>query len=185
MSQRDRPAEHRTPLRPLEAVFSRYSPELYRYILRRLRRAEQAADLTQEIFERFLKGSGAGKALNPRAYLFGIAANVVADARLAEGKDPVTYDSEHCDALSGSVPDPAPSPVEQADLQQELKAALAQLPDMHRAAFLLTKWEGLSIRETAARMKLTEGSVMVYVCEARARLRTLLKHRHGQGGPTR
>lgn len=182
MPQRDHPAERSSSLRPLEAVFSRYSPELYRYILRRMRRAEQAADLTQEIFERFLKGAGVGKALNPRAYLFGIAAHVVADARLAEGKDPVTYDSEHCDALSSSVPDPTPNPIEQADLQQELQAALEQLPDMHRAAFLLTKWEGLSIREAAARMKLAEGSVMVYVCEARARLKILLKHRYEQKG---
>lgn len=163
--------------RRLEVAFSRHAPELYRYILRRLRRPADAADLTQEIFERFIRGEGSGKALNPQAYLFGIAANVVADARLAERKDPVTYDSARCGALAEPASDAALDPAERMGLEQDLKAALARLPDMHRAAFLLTKWEGLSIKETAVRLKLTEGSVMVYVCEARAKLKALLKRR--------
>jgi RNA polymerase sigma-70 factor, ECF subfamily len=180
VSERKPKAESPGALRRLEAAFSRHSPALHRYILRRLRRPADAADLTQEIFERFLRSEGPGKVRDPQSYLFAIATNVVIDARLAEGKAVVTYDSRACDALARTVPDSTPDPAEQMGLAQELKAALAELPDIHRAAFLLTKWEGLSIRETAARMNLTEGSVMVYVCEARAKLKTLLKHAHGR-----
>lgn len=177
MSERKLTAESPSALRRLEAAFSRYSPELYRYVLRRMGRPADAADLTQEIFERFLRSEGPGKVRDPQSYLFAIAANVVTDARLAEGKSVVTFDSQTCDAVAQTVPDNKDS-VEQMGLAQELKAALAELPDIHRAAFLLTKWEGLSVREAAARMSLTEGSVMVYVCEARARLRILLKRAH-------
>ena len=67
-----------------------------------------------------------------------------------------------------------------ADLGARIKTALEQLSNMHRAVFLLAKWEGLSAQEIAARLKLTEGSVTVYVCEARAKLKTLLKHRQGR-----
>jgi RNA polymerase sigma-70 factor, ECF subfamily len=162
-------------LQRLEAAFSRYSPELYRYVLRRLRRPADAADLTQEIFERFLRSDGLGKARNPQAYLFAIAANVVVDAQLAAGKSLVTYDSQACDALTEVAANPDLDMSERMSLAQELKTALAQLPEMQRAAFLLTKWEGLSIQETALRMNLTEGSVTVYVCEARAKLKALLK----------
>jgi RNA polymerase sigma-70 factor (ECF subfamily) len=181
VSEREPTAESSGALRRLEAAFSRYSPQLYRYVLRRLRLPADAADLTQEIFERFIRGEGPGKARDPRAYLFAIAANVVVDAQVAEGKAVVTYDSPACDALAETLPEAA-DPIEQMGLAQELKAALAELPDMHRAAFLLTKWEGLSVKEAAARMNLTEGSVMVYVCEARAKLRTLLKNTQGRRG---
>lgn len=162
-------------LQGLETAFSRYSPQLYRYLLRRLRQPADAADLTQEIFERFLRGDGLGKARNPQAYLYGIAANVMADARLAQGRSAVVYDSTACDTLAETMPDAMADPTESLGLAQELKAALAQLPQAHRIAFLLTKWEGFSSKEAAARMNLSEGSILVYVCEARARLKTLLK----------
>jgi RNA polymerase sigma-70 factor (ECF subfamily) len=161
----------------LDAAFRRYSPELYRYVLRRLRRPADAADLTQEIFERLLRSEGVAKALNPQAYLFGIAANVVADARMAEGRSPVTYDSESSRQLAEALPNAFPDLAERVELEQELRTALAQLPEMQRTALLLTKWEGLSIQEAAARMNLAAGSVAVYVCEARARLKILLKGR--------
>ena len=175
MSQLKLTAESSGALRRLEAVFSRYSPALYRYVLRRLRHPTNAADLTPEIFERFLRSEGPGKARDPQAYLFAIAANVVTDAQWAAGKALVTYDSQACEALAETVPHAASDAIERMSLAQELRTALAELPAMHRAAFLLTKWEGLSVKEAAERMDLTEGSVMVYVCEARARLKSLLK----------
>lgn len=177
MSQPQPPAKPSGAFGLLERAFARHSPELYRYLLRRLRRPADADDLTQEIFERFLRSDGIGKARNPQAYLFAIAANVVIDTRLAEGRSVVLYDSPTADSQARTLPDAALEPDERMSLAEELKAALAQLPDMHRAAFLLTKWEGLSVKEAASRMNLTEGSVMVYVCEARAKLRTSLKDR--------
>lgn len=167
--------------KPVEAAISRYAPELYRYVLRRLRHPADADDLTQEIFERFVRGEIASKAQNPQAYLFGIAAHVVADARLARG-DTVTFDSEACDALTETITAPMADPADYLGLQQQLKVALARLPEIHRAAFLLTKWEGLTNKEAATRLGTTEGSVMVYVCEARAKLKTLLK-RHAPRSP--
>lgn len=182
MSKRSPPAKSSGAPTPPEAAFRLYSSGLYRYVLRRLRHPANAADLTQEIFERFVRGEGAGKAQNPQAYLFGIAAHVVADAYLAQTRDTVTFNSETCDAAAETVIAPMADPADHVGLQQELKVALGRLPDIHRAAFLLTKWEGLSNEEAATRLGTTAGSVMVYVCEARAKLRTLLHRAQGRRG---
>ncbi len=158
-----------------EDLFSRCSADLHRYVRRRLRRSADAADLTQEIFERFLRGDWRFRARNPLAYLFGIASNVVADARLAERRDIVTYDSDASHKASERMPDAAAGGAEHIALVDELNAALERLSDVHRVALLLTKRDGLSCKEAALRMRTTEGSVRVYVCEARAQLKMLLR----------
>ena len=79
-------------LQRLDEVFRLSAPHLHRYIRRRLRRAADVQDLTQEVFERFLRGDWRGKIRDPQGYLFGIAAHVVADARMAEQRSPITYD---------------------------------------------------------------------------------------------
>ncbi len=156
-------------------IFRRCSPDLHRYVQRRLRRTADAVDLTQEIFERFIRGDGQARARNPHAYLFGIASNVVADARMAEARDLVTYDSEMSGKVSETLAGDSGEDADTVALQDQLTQALAQLPEVQRVALLLTKRDGLSSKEAAARMGTTEGSVRVYVCEARAKLKTLLK----------
>jgi RNA polymerase sigma factor (sigma-70 family) len=160
----------------LEEIFRRCSPSLHRYVQKRLRRSADAADLTQEIFERFIRGNWRARARNPSAYLFGIASHVVADARMAEDRDLVTYDSEMSGAAAEAPINAGSDGAENVALEDEIRRALEQLSDVHRAALLLTKRDGLSCREAAVRMRTTEGSVRVYVCEARAKLKMLLKH---------
>jgi len=159
----------------LDELFRRCSPDLHTYLRRRLKSSSATADLTQEIFERFIRGDRAARARDPRAYLFGIASNVVADAKMAREREVVIYDSDVAEEAGKALPGEDPHTRESVALEDELLLAVEKLPEAHRAAILLTKRDGLSSREAAARMGTTEGSVRVYVCEARAQLKTLLK----------
>ena len=161
----------------LGELYARCSKDLHRYVRRRLKGSADAADLTQEIFERFVRGDSQARARNPRAYLFGIASNVVADARMAQERDEVIYDSNMADRAVEAVFSEDSYTAESVALENELLLALERLSDAHRAAILLTKRDGLSSKEAALRMGTTEGSVRVYVCEARAQLKVLLKQR--------
>jgi RNA polymerase sigma-19 factor, ECF subfamily len=162
------------PERP-ESIFARCSADLHRYVQKRLRRSTDVADLTQEIFERFVRGDWRARVRDPQAYLFGIASHVVADAMMAQQRDIVTYDSEMSERAGREMPAGESNRAEQAVLRAELQQAIGQLSDAHRVALLLTKRDGLSCAEAAVRMQTTEGTVRVYVCQARARLKVLLK----------
>lgn len=176
MTQRPVASQSQGVRERLEEIFGRCSKDLHRYIQRRLRRSSDAADLTQEIFERFIRGDWRARARNPHAYLFGIASNVVADAKMAQQRDIVTYDSEVSGKAGERLPSAESGEIDDMALREELTRALDQLSEVHRTALLLTKRDGLSSKEAALRMRTTEGSVRVYVCEARAQLKILLKH---------
>lgn len=177
MEQQQTNAENSGARARLEELFRRCSPDLHRYVQRRLRRPADVPDLTQEIFERFIRGDWQARARNPHAYLFGIASNVIADARMAQQRDLVTYDSEVSSKAGETLAGDRSGDSDNLALQDELTQALDQLPEAHRLALLLTKRDGLSGREAAARMGLSEASIRVYVCEARAKLKNLLKQR--------
>jgi RNA polymerase sigma factor (sigma-70 family) len=162
-------------------AFRKYAPELHRYLLRRIRQAADAADLTQEIFERFLRTDKAEMVRNPQAYLFGIASHVVSDARMKEDKSLVSFDSPAVEAATEQPDHAVPDTLaEQLGLSQDLRFALSMLSEAHRAVLLLVKRDGLSYEEVAQRMNLTVGTVTVYLFEARAKVKMILKHRYGR-----
>jgi len=156
-------------------VFAQCSAGLRRYLRRRLRNAADVPDLTQEIFERFIRANALVRARSPAAYLFGIASNVVAETRAAQQRESVVFDSGTFHRAAETASEDGRDVLHDLALESALARALEQLPDIHRAAILLTKRDGLSSKEAAMRLGITEGSVRVYVCEARARLRDLLK----------
>lgn len=175
MKRRQVPSKVESVRERLAELFLRCSPDLHRYVRKRLRGCADATDLTQEIFERFIRGDWRARARNPSAYLFGIASNVVADAKMAQQRDTVIYDTEVADKAGETLPGADSDSPEGIELANQLLLALEQLPDAYRAAILLTKQDGLSCKEAALKMGTTEGSVRVYVCEARAQLKRLLK----------
>ncbi len=60
-------------------------------------------------------------------------------------------------------------------VQDEFSHALAQLSPRERACVILRHYEGLSTKETAAALKLSEGSVKRYLSDAMGVLRDVLR----------
>ena len=163
------------------SIFRRYGPALRRYLLRRIRDGSEVADLSQEIFERFLRVQIVDAVRHPQAYLFRIASHVVSDALFRDERSVVTYDSAAVEAAGEGIELAVPDDSWRIGLAQELEQALAELPDMHRAVVLLAIRDGLSHKEVAEKTGLTVGTVGLYACEARARIRMSLNRRQGQG----
>jgi RNA polymerase sigma factor (sigma-70 family) len=158
------------------AVYERYGEALSRYLKRRVRRPEDITDLTQEIFELFVRRKDRNEVIrNPLAYLFRIAFHVVGAALNEERRNPVTFDSQAMtEALSTAPLTSSAEDAEDLAVREDVKAALAKLPKSHLTALLLVEGQGLSSKEAAALSGFTPATIASYVTHARAALKLAL-----------
>ena len=158
------------------AVIVRHWTDVRRYFLRRLRSTSDVDDLTQEVCLRFLLADEAVCPRKPLAYLYGIAANLLADYRshATRERGSIVVDSEIAETFmeQGSGAAPAIS-ADIVGLAQQLTRALSKLPPTHCSVLLAHKRDGLSYQETALRLNLSVHTVEKYVTQAKAQLRMM------------
>jgi RNA polymerase sigma factor (sigma-70 family) len=70
-----------------------------------------------------------------------------------------------------------PDPIDSSELRVILDEELSRLPERHRAAIVLCELEGLSRREAAGRLGVSEGTLSSRLARAKTRLRDRLIHR--------
>ncbi len=156
--------------RAFAALVERYWERLYRWLYHLTHHRHTAEDLTQETFLRALAHLRTFRAgTNFRAWLFRIAHNTwLNQARgAARIRHPVP---EH---LAGREEGPAEQAMTRESLQH-LARAVGRLPADYRAAFLLRAEEGLSFRQIAGVLGLTEETARWRVFKARQKLLSVL-----------
>lgn len=149
----------------LLAVFTEQRAALTRFLARRLGSRDTAEDLTQEAWLR-ASGGGASAVVNPRAYLFRIAANLAVDHQRREARQPLA--AAEIDALL-DVPDDAPDAAAVAAARDELimlQRALDELPPRRRAIFLAARLGAQTHREIADRHGISTRAVEINVQRA-------------------
>jgi len=132
-----------------------------------------AEDLTQEVFLRVLRGLGGFRGKSTFAtWLYRVAMNTTYSYLKRKKNAPVQYFPEPPDGESKQVgPDAA---VLEAELDAEIKAALAALPSEHRAALVLTCLQGLDAKEAGRIEGCPPGTIYARVHYARQILRRRL-----------
>lgn len=159
-------------LRQVAAI--RYKRELHKYLVRRIQNPQDADDLAQEVYLRLMRVDESKLIREPLAFLFGIAAHVVADFWIGARREPHAASKEafeDCvDEESLTLSDDL---AERLNLQQQLEHAISQLPPLHAAVLLAHKRDGLSYEEVAAKLQISIHTVEKYVTQAKARIRTM------------
>ena len=169
---------------PIQSVYGRYAAALNRYLVRRVRRPEDVDDLTQEIFELFVKRKDRSEVVrNPLAYLFRIAFHVVGTALADEQRQATVIDPNRTLTdleveARGSSHEDAEALIAPRDVQK----ALEQLPANYLTALMLVEGQGMSHKEASRVTGFTPGTIATYVTHGRAALKLALEGR-GKGKP--
>lgn len=138
-------------------------------------------DLLQETYSRILSRPSLEDILNPRQYAVQTARSVAID-HLRHLKVVSISVNEYMDRLNAPVADiDAQTRLEFREEIQAVADALAQVPERCREAFILRRIEGLSQKETALRLKISEKSVEKYM----VRVVSLLMDVFGRGAKLR
>lgn len=169
-----------------ETLTSRHEQRVYALAMRMLRQEQDAEDVTQQTFLSVLENlDGFRGDASFSTWLLRIATHAALKViRKRNGLEMISLEAATEKADDGDfVPHPEyiadwrQSPeqlVEQRETQILLDEALARLDEKHRMVFLLRDVEGLSIKETAEALGLSEGNTKVRLLRARLQLREQL-----------
>lgn len=164
----------------IENAIRRNEKMLIQWLTKKIGDPEAARDVAQSVFMRVWAYSEKTVVENPRALIFKTAHNLA----LNELKQRNRFNSRHVTSTEDdggevldSVAMSAPSPEKQTSLREDvdiIMTAIDQLPARPRRAFILNRFDGLSYREIAEILQVSESSVEKYMIEALKRLRCVL-----------
>jgi RNA polymerase sigma factor (sigma-70 family) len=152
-------------------LYERYYDRVFGYCLYQLGSREEAEDVAQTTFMWAYRGLRRG--VVPRAeasWLFTIAQNACRARHRSRGRKRAR------EVLSDPVVLADMSPAHAADTDElvGLEDALARMPELQRRAILLREWRGLSYKEIAAELELSDSAVETLIFRARRSLAELL-----------
>jgi len=175
-----------------EEIVQRYNRRIYNICYRFAGSADDAQDLTQEVFIKMYRTLGSydpGRAAF-MTWLTTITRNLLVDHFRKTKQDRMTEtldgaSSEHEDAmpLSDKIPDKAAPPdarVQSREAGETLHHALQKLSPELREAVILRDLHDMDYREIAAVLKVPEGTVKSRINRGRAELARLLQRTYRQ-----
>ncbi|HEV7134966.1 MAG TPA: RNA polymerase sigma factor, partial [Gaiellaceae bacterium] len=149
------------------ALYEEYAAQIFRYCLHQLGSREEAEDAVQSTFLNAFRGIKRG--IVPElesAWLFKIAHNVCLSRRRTtwrRGRIESPTDFEVVEELTAA-------PSRRADELMGLQDVLEEMPESQRRAILLREWQGLSYREIAEELDLSQAAVETLIFRARRAL---------------
>jgi RNA polymerase sigma factor (sigma-70 family) len=150
----------------VEGLFA-YRGALQAFFYRRLRTKVDAADLVQEVYLRMLRVSDPEAILNPEAYLFTVAANLL--------KENAVADRRHAQEVAVEAPEAMPAltlvpgfeaAVDAPQRVARLCEVIEELPLKCHAAVILHYRDGLRHQDIAAQLEVSPRMVKRYLAQA-------------------
>jgi len=168
-----------------EEVVAQHSARVYRLAYRLTGNPHDAEDLTQEVFVRVFRSLSSYTPGTFEGWLHRITTNLFLDQ--ARRKSKIRFDSLGEDAET-RLPSRTAGPDDalfDTLFDDDVEAALAELPPDFRAAVVLCDVEGLSYEEIADVLGLKLGTVRSRIHRGRTMLRRALAHRAPTSGRVR
>jgi RNA polymerase sigma-70 factor, ECF subfamily len=170
---------HDERTRELESVLAHHLPLFHRYALRYLGNVADAQDAVQDaLLSAYVHLDQFKEQARMSTWLMSIVLNSARMQLRQRGRRTYLPIDDECrdedrETLSVQIADDRPSPEEEccaAELNKHFKPLITRLSDNLRQTFELRHFDGLSIRETARRLKVPVGTVKARLTRARRRL---------------
>jgi RNA polymerase sigma factor (sigma-70 family) len=160
---------HSRGRRLIQDLWSEHRVALQTFFRRRIASSCDAADLTQEVYLRLLRAADKREIVNPEAYLFTVARNLLIEHVVSQRdqaaqeavtfRDPVFAEGRAADSgVEGEID-------REAQLQR-LREAIQKLNGPQQAALLLAYQQDLSYTEIAKKLNVHRSMVGKYVIQA-------------------
>jgi len=139
-----------------------YGGELHRMLLSRVRNPQDADDLAQEVYMRFIRRGRAVKIDDVRGFLFGIAYMVLREHWRAESMRPSVSVEHAGEGIAESAESVAAAQAEGRELRNDLAHQFGKMPEAYRTVLVLLMEERLSYKEVARQMGISVSTVKDY-----------------------
>jgi RNA polymerase sigma factor (sigma-70 family) len=148
-------------------LYQRYSGQIFGYCLHQLGSREEAEDAVQTTFMNAFRGLQRGIVPEVEsAWLFKIAHNVCLSRRRSTWRRGRVEAPNNLEVLQEVVP----ARERVADELLRLQDVLEEMPENQRRAILLREWQGLTYREIAEELELSQAAVETLIFRARRAL---------------
>ncbi|BCA57174.1 putative RNA polymerase sigma factor FecI [Nitrospira sp. KM1] len=147
----------------LSDVFFQHEEDLFRFLVRRIKCAFTARDLTQELFLKISSQEDTSHIQNQKAYVFRMAANLATDyLRVQENRAEIL--EEAIGIMSGGMDyrDAERVMIAKQELAR-LAEALAELPLISRKVFLLTRFGRKTQQQIATDLGISTSSLEAHI----------------------
>ena len=153
-------------------IFNMYWQKIYKLMRKYSSNAEDAADLSQEIFIKIYQKIHTFRCDSSfETWLYRVAVNTALN--FTRRKDD-TLSLDEVEGQRKGTLDPLLE-VENKELSDKIQSAIAKLPDNLRITFVLVAVEGKSYTDTAQILELNIDAVRMRMARARKQLRSMLK----------
>jgi RNA polymerase sigma factor (sigma-70 family) len=143
---------------PLEAI-------LMHYLRYNWHNASEIADLRQEVYARVFEAARERIPDNPKRFLLVSARNLLIDLVRREQVVPMeAFADLESLGIAADAPQPDRAVIEQEELRR-IEASLEQLPPRKREAISLAYFDGLTGKEIAERMGITQSTASHYLAD--------------------
>ena len=163
-----------------DELMKRHERRIFGYLLRSVRNYEDAEELTLEVFFKAYRALGSWE---PKAkfstWLYTIASNLSIDYHRSKSRKPV-FMLEDEDVIEKRLvaTDISSNPerhLEDKECGRIIREAVDELSSKQKAVFMLTRYEGLQIKEVAETLGIAEGTVKIHLHRAMKKLQTILR----------
>jgi len=150
-----------------QGLYERHAAKIQSYCQHQLGSREEAEDAVQTTFMNAFRALGRGVVPEAEsAWLFKIAENVCLSRRRSSWRRGRIESPSDFAVIEEIVPGPS----RQRDELIGIEDALASMPEQQRRAILLREWQGLSYREIAAELEVSQSAVETLIFRARRSL---------------